>query len=361
MNKVEGKIVKNISSQWILRILAILLILLCIFVFSLLEPLWSPILRVFLVILIPFLISSFITYLLHPLIEKIHSHKIPRPLAIVIIYFLFFGGVALAVYKGLPQILIQIKEFGNNVPALVEQYRSWSLMIHEQTEELPEGLHERIEEAFVSVEDGIASSLETILNTLKNVINYVVVIALIPFLVFYMLKDFDLIKKAAWYLTPRKLRESGIRFLKDIDHSLGSFIRGQLLVCLIIGSLSTIGFWLMEMKYPLLLGTIIGITNVIPYFGPVIGAVPAVLIAITISWEMVLWVVVMIFGIQFIEGNLLSPLIVGKSLHMHPVFIMFALLVGGEMGGIIGLIIAVPVLAILKVILIHAKAHFSKH
>lgn len=115
------------------------------------------------------------------------------------------------------------------------------------------------------------------------------------------------------------------------------------------------------MKYALVLGVIIGITNVIPYFGPIIGAFPAVIIALTMSFKMAIIVVVIIFGLQFVEGNILSPLIVGKSLHIHPVFIILALLIGGEVAGVVGLILAVPVFAILKVTLTHVSAHFIKH
>ncbi|WP_456278176.1 AI-2E family transporter [Bacillus sp. AK128] len=351
---------KKINTDWLIRILTFLLFLLCIYVFLKLEPFWAPIFQVILAIFIPFLIASFITYLLHPFIEKVHSYNIPRPFAILIIYILFFGGIALALYKGIPQIIIQIREFGNNVPELFEKYREWSASIHHQTEQLPEGIHARVEESLSSGEEAIASVLANVITILRSIINYFLIILIIPFIVFYMLKDYDQIKKTVWYLTPRRYRESGIRFLKDIDKSLGNYIRGQLLVCLIIGMISTLGFWLIGMKYPLLLGIIVGITNIIPYFGPIIGAIPAVLIAVTISGKMVLFVVILIFTIQFIEGNILSPLIVGKSLHMHPVFIMFALLAGGEIGGVAGLILAVPMLAILKVILIHAKAHFTK-
>jgi predicted PurR-regulated permease PerM len=115
------------------------------------------------------------------------------------------------------------------------------------------------------------------------------------------------------------------------------------------------------MKYPLLLGFIIGITDIIPYFGPVIGAIPAVIIAATISNKMILIVIIIIFGLQFIEGNLLSPIIVGKSLHMHPIMIMAALLLGGEVGGVIGLLIAVPILAIIRVVLLHVKTHLMAY
>ena len=115
------------------------------------------------------------------------------------------------------------------------------------------------------------------------------------------------------------------------------------------------------MKYPLLLGALIGITNIIPYFGPIFGAIPAALIAASISVKMIIIVVVIVLVLQFLEGNILSPLIIGKSLHMHPIFIMFALLVGGEVGGVIGLIIAVPILAVIKVSVIHARIHFKNN
>ena len=123
---------------------------------------------------------------------------------------------------------------------------------------------------------------------------------------------------------------------------------GSLLVCVIIGTLSALLFWIFDLKYPLLLGLIIAATNVIPYFGPIIGAVPAVIIAATTSGKLVFITLAIVFGLQFIEGNILSPYIVGKSLHMHPLMIMAALTGGGEIGGIIGMILAVPVLAILK-------------
>jgi predicted PurR-regulated permease PerM len=159
-------------------------------------------------------------------------------------------------------------------------------------------------------------------------------------------------------MTPKKWRKKGTLFLKDIDESLGSYIRGQLLICMIIGSISALLFWIFHLRYPLILGLIVGATNVIPYFGPIIGAVPAIIIAATSSVKLVVITVVIVFGLQFLEGNILSPYIVGKSLHMHPLIIMIALTAGGEIGGILGLILAVPVLVVLKVAILHAKNHF---
>ncbi|MFP3380440.1 AI-2E family transporter, partial [Bacillus sp. SIMBA_069] len=104
--------------------------------------------------------------------------------------------------------------------------------------------------------------------------------------------DFTALKKMAWYMTPKKWRKQGRAFVRDVDASLGGYIRGQIIVCAVIGLISSLLFWIVGMQYPLLLGAIIGITNVIPYFGPIIGAIPAVIIAATMSVKMVLIIAV---------------------------------------------------------------------
>ena len=297
-------------------------------------------------------------YLLHPFVEKTHETGLPRPIAILIIYLLFFGGIGFGLYKGIPVITAQLKELADNFPDVANTYRGWIQDIHSSTSRWPDGVHERIELLITDFETFIADYVAKIINGLKGFIGSIFIIIVIPFIVFYLLKDYDLVKRTAWYLTPRKWRKGGIAFIKDVDKSLGNYIRGQLLVCLTIGVLATISLWLAGMKYPLVLGVIIGITNIIPYFGPIIGALPAVIIAATVSVQTVIIVIIIIFGLQFIEGNILSPLIVGRSLHIHPVVIIFAILLGGEIGGIIGLIVAVPIFAVLKVTILHVMKHF---
>ncbi|WP_404443933.1 AI-2E family transporter [Sutcliffiella horikoshii] len=349
------------QKKWLLRLGTLLLVMIILYVFMKLSPLWAPVLRVLFIISIPFFISIFITYLLHPVVEYTHNRGMPRPLAILIIYLLFFGGIGLIAYKGIPVIIDQLWELSDNFPRLAQTYSGWIKQIHSSTSSWPDGIHERVDQTFSEFEAMLSSLMAKVVAGLKGLLNSFFILIVIPFIVFYLLKDYDQVKKTVWYLTPRKWREPGIAFLKDVDISLGSYIRGQLTVCLIIGVLATVSLWLTGMKYPLVLGVIIGITNIIPYFGPIIGAFPAVIIAATISVKMVLLVIIIIFGLQFIEGNILSPLIVGKSLHIHPVFIILALLIGGEVAGVVGLILAVPVFAVLKVTLTHLTAHFIKH
>lgn len=351
----------DIRLKWYYRIGFLLLLLIVVYVFLKISPLWVPILKIAAKIILPFVIGGFITYLLHPIVEKLHEKGLHRGFAIFLIYFIFFGGIGFVLYKGIPAVIDQIKDLSESAPVFAEQYRSWTLLLQSHTRAWPDGLQERIDDGINAFENKLDSLLTIIVTILINFLNSALLLMIIPFIAFYMLKDYPLMKRTVWYFTPKQWRKKGALFLRDVDQSLGGYIRGQLLVCVIIGSLSSMLFWIFNLKYPLLLGVIVGATNVIPYFGPFIGAIPAVIVAATTSVELVIITLVIVFGLQFLEGNILSPYIVGKSLHMHPLLIMVALTAGGEIGGILGLILAVPVLAILKVGMVHAKNHFISH
>ncbi|MDQ1144930.1 putative PurR-regulated permease PerM [Bacillus sp. SORGH_AS 510] len=348
----------DIRMKWFYRMGFILLLLIVFYVFLKIRFVWLPVVRLAFLIVLPFIVAGFITYLLHPIVEKLHEKGLHRGLAIFLIYFIFFGGIGFALYKGIPAMIDQLKDLSESAPFFAEQYRSWIEQLQSHTRAWPDGLQTKIDDGIDSFEKKMDTLLTIIVNVLMNFLNSALLMMIIPFIAFYMLKDFPLMKRTAWYLTPKKWRRKATLFLRDVDQSLGSYIRGQLLVCVIIGSVSALLFWVFDLRYPLLLGLICGATNVIPYFGPIIGAVPAVIIAATISVKLVIITVVIVFGLQFLEGNILSPYIVGKSLHMHPLLIMIALTAGGEIGGILGLILAVPVLVILKVGIIHTKNHF---
>lgn len=348
----------DIRMKWYYRIGFLLLLLVAIYVFLKISFIWLPIVKVTAIVLLPFIIGGFITYLLHPVVEKLHEKGIHRGLAIFLIYSLFFGGLALSMYKGIPAFISQLKDFAESAPIFAEQYRGWIDNIQSHTAKWPDGIQGKMNDGIDAFESKLDTLLTLLIGLLLKFLNSALVIMLIPFIAFYMLKDFPLIKRNIWHLMPRKWQKSGIQFIRDVDESLGNYIRGQLLICTIIGGVAALLFWIFHLKYPLLLGLIIGITNVIPYFGPIIGAVPAIIISATISVKLVIITVVIIFILQFLEGNILSPYIVGKSLHMHPLMIMLALTAGGEIGGIIGLILAVPILVVLKVSFIHGRGYF---
>ncbi|WP_416653849.1 AI-2E family transporter [Bacillus amyloliquefaciens] len=338
-----------------------LLVLLTVYVFCMLDMLWAPIWLVIKSLFIPIFIAVFIAYLLLPITEWLHEKGMPRTLSLLLIYFLFFGGIGWGVYKGVPVLIEQLQDLSESIPGLAENYNSMLRHLHNHTDHWPDGMHHRMDKMIQQTETFLAGTIESTIRSIRFVFDYILIAATIPFLVFYMVKDIDAMKKTVWYLTPKSWRKRGSEFLRDVDDSLGDYIRGQLLVCFLLGLIAGCSFWMFGLPYPLILGLVIGITNVIPYFGPFIGAVPALLLALALSAKAVIIVIITIFILQFIEGNILSPLIVGRSLRMHPVVIMLALLAGGELAGIPGMILAVPAAAVLKVTAIHFLRIRTEH
>lgn len=346
---------QRFRGTWLYKLFWLLFILVILYVLLLLKPFWAPVLHVALAVCLPLLIGGFIAYILHPLVEFLYKNGLPRGLAILIIYILFFGGTAYGIYRGLPLVIAQMNDLSEHLPQFADQYRDGVVYLQTSMKHWPDGLQDQIDERIERFELWLSANVSNSINMLMQLVNYAIALSVIPFISFYLLKDFEHVKKAALALTPEKWRPSAAEFIRDVDRSIGGYLRGQLLDCLLIGFLSFVAFAILGMKYPILLGIIIGVTNVIPYFGPALGAIPVSVIAATISLKFVLYVVIIVFVLQFIESNILSPFIVGKSLHLHPLFIIIALIAGEEIAGIAGLILAVPALAVLKVAIIHTR------
>lgn len=304
-------------------------------------------------LLAPFIIACFIAYLLYPVINRIHSLGIPRGLAILFIYLLFFGGVGYLVYRIFPVMLIQIRDLNEQLPQFVSMYEKLIYRMYEYTSFLPETVHDKIDELIIRLEGFVNGLLSNIIESTTKIFDMIVVITVIPVLVFYFLKDDTKIKSYIKRYIPEKYKPRTGKMVRAVDETIGNYIRGQLIVCLFVSITSFILFQLLGLQYALLLALIMGITNIIPYFGPIIGAIPAVAIALTMSGKMVIFVILSVFVMQLIESNLLAPYIVGKSINMHPIAIIFALLLGGQLFGVLGMILAVPVFTTSKVIIKH--------
>lgn len=354
---MEGKVLNQQKFIIFYRFGIILLTFLTLYCFLLIKPLWKPVLTTILIAMIPFLLGGFIAFLLHPLVGKLQAFGLKRAWAILVIYILFFGGTSYGIYLGYPLLIEQMKEFSEQIPHLANHYKQWVQNLEASTSRWPDGLQTQMEERITKFELWLNGFIEKSMKVLMGLANFLLILLVIPFISFYLLKDIDQVKRAAWYMTPKKWRSNAVDFMSAVNISLGSYIRGQMLVCGIIGTAAAILFWVVGIQYPILLGAIIATTNIIPYFGPLIGAVPVLIIALLSSVNKAIIAVIIVFVLQFIEGNILSPYIAGKSLQMHPLFIIAALIIGGEAAGIIGLIVAVPILAILKIAIIHSRDH----
>lgn len=336
-----------------------LLIMFGLYMLQLLSPMFGSIYQFLKAVLAPFIVAMIISYVLNPIVNLLTTRRVPRTIAILLIYAVFITSVSVILMNLIPMFMKQLKELNEHLPEL--GLRAQIFMDNfNRNELLPPSIREGFNQSLLKMEKAIGESITHFVEDIGSTLNMMFVAFIIPFLVFYMLKDFKLIERTTLTIVPKKHRRETVRLLIDIDRALGNYVRGQFIVCMIVGVLAYLGYWMIGMSYPLLLASIAAVFNIIPYIGPFFGAAPAIIMASTISFKMVLLVAGVNLIVQILEGNFISPQVVGKTLEMHPLLIIFVLLVGGELAGVVGLILAVPLFAVLKVVYQHLFLHYRK-
>ncbi|ABR48339.1 protein of unknown function UPF0118 [Alkaliphilus metalliredigens QYMF] len=336
----------------------ILLLFLIIYVGSLIDWIFNPLIVIFQTLFIPVILSGFLFYLLRPLRDVINK-KLSKGVSILLLYvFLIFIMISLFIIIG-PILQRQLQSLTDNMPVIISEIQRSVINIQEsgifQGNQLSEMLN--VEEFIFQLGDllnelgkNIASNVASFIGVLANA---VLVLIIVPFILFYMLRDGERFGKSILNIFNEKQRGEVEDILKEIDTTLSSYIQGQGIVCLCVGILCYITFLIVGLDYALLLAVIAGVTNIIPYFGPWIGTFPAVIVALFQSPMMALLIVVTVVVIQQIESNLIAPQVIGKKLKMHPITIMFLILVAGRLIGLIGMILVVPTYGICRVLFTH--------
>jgi len=309
-------------------------------------------------VLLPFVIALIVSYVLNPIVGALNRRRVPRTVAVLLIYAVFILSVTVVLMNVIPMFVKQLNELNEHLPEFTMRAQSMIVEMN-RNDVLPESVRMGINNALYQAEQQLAASIGDLIGRLGATVGALFVAFIIPFLAFYMLKDFQLIEKTVLTFVPTNHKRRTIRLVTDIDKALGNYIRGQLIVCVIIGVLAYLGYWMIGIPFPLLLAALVALFNIVPYVGPFIGAAPALVVASTVSMKMMLLVVVVNMACQIVESNIVSPQVVGRSLHMHPLLIIFALLVGGELGGVVGLILAVPTFAVGKVIYHHVRLYYK--
>lgn len=332
------------------QLLWIILMMIGLYVLANVFPILLSVLRFVFTILSPFLVAGLISYFLHPLVKKLHKKNMNKGLAVTIIFTGFIAIVSIISYVAFPIILIQLQEFAEQMPKFFKLYETSIYSLFENTSYLPEIFHDKMRMIIQQIEQSLEKRLEHILNQIMNGIDFVFIFAIVPVLVIYILIDYERITEIIYK------RINTIAFLQTnslldvINNSLSRYIKGQLIISFFITLITFLIYYTFQLKYALLLAFFMGIMNVIPYFGPIIGSIPAILIAFTMSWKLAIAVIVVNVLVQIIEGSFFSPYIMGKSVEIHPIGIIFVLVVGAELGGVIGMIFAVPLATIIKAI-----------
>ncbi len=305
-------------------------------------------------VLAPFLLAIAVAYLLAPLVNAIARLGVSRGWAILAVYLLLGGLTGLAVVKLLPQTALEVQRLTESIPIYSERARGVVDGLQQRVREmgLPPELRESLDRSITQIEIRSVAMLQQLLDvrTLSAAAEFLFSLLLAPFLAFYLLKDLDHFKERFVQSLPRKHRQEILQLLRGLDRVLSGFVRGQILLGLLVGLLAAAASSLLGLRFALLLGIWAGLTEFIPYVGPVLGAVPAVLAALTISPWKAAQVAIAFAIIQQLENAVLSPKIMGESVGLHPIVVLFAVLTGGYLAGGWGLILALPVAGLVRVL-----------
>lgn len=307
--------------------------------------------------LTPFVISGIIAYAFSPVIRKIMKiTRLPRVWSVLI---LFLSGVFLMVflfYALLPNVADELRKLGDQLPeftmVLYNGFEDWyrhTLASIDYLPDHPQEVMEFFNLDVATITNFLFNSLGSVASHLGAFLSSLVYLVTIPVLTFYFMKDEETIGHFVKSSVPKVAQQWIFSMSRQVDQVLSGFIRGQLLVALFVGVTSGIALVLLGVEFAILIGILAGITNIIPYLGPIIGGVPAAIIAFLDSPTKAFWVIIAFVVIQQTESSVVSPRIVGQRVGLHPTMIILALLIGGSLWGFVGLLIAVPLAAIVKV------------
>ncbi len=307
-------------------------------------------------IFLSLLLAVVLAYLLYPLVRLVENRSMSRTSSILIVYCAMFFILAGLVLHGMPHIIAQLYLLAEVVPGYTAQAQEFtsSLQVEYARAGIPDAVRRIIDERITWVEQMLLQMAEQVVQVIIGLAGYIFNLILAPIFAYYLLKDVEMFTERAVLLIPYQWREDVLELGSEISRVVDSFIRGYLLVSVITGIMTGFALALLGMDFALMLGIFAGITNLIPYFGPLIGAVPAVALAMLVSKWLAIKVIIAFLVIQQVESSIISPKILGDRVGLHPLLVILVLLAGGQLFGLTGLILSVPVAAVLRVVIIFA-------
>ncbi len=327
-----------------------ILLVLFIFLMGKIDFFLGFIMKIIATLFFPILIAGLLYYLLRPIVRLLSKPKyLPKSAAIIIVYLVIIGIVYLAINYGGSFFSQQISDLAKTMPKDLKSIEgSTKHLINQKGMDMI---------SFGEIKHKVISFAGSIMNNIsKNIMGIVTaitsvatVLLIVPFVLFYLLKDDEKLAPFLLKFLPVHHVEEGATILKDIDRTLAAYILGQATVAVVDGVLMYIGYLIIGLHYAVFLGLFVVLTAVIPFIGPVLGVLPAIILGSIQAPVMIIYVLIILVVVQQLEGNLVSPFVLGKRLNLHPLTILLLLLVAGSVFGFIGILIAVPLYSVLKV------------
>lgn len=336
------------------------LILTALFLSGWLLYLLSPVLT-------PFMVAALLAYLGDPVVDRLEERKLSRTISVMVVFtcMSIFGLVLLLIL--FPLLQKQLTSLLGRLPLLVpwlqEVALPWlavNLNIDVNNVNL-DSLKQTLAGNWQDIGNIVGLFLGKVSHSGQLIFAWLAYLVLIPVVTFYLLRDWDLLVASIRDLLPRKYEPTISRLSKECDGVLAEFLRGQLILMLALGLMYSLGLWLLvDLEFALLVGMLAGLVSFVPYLGAIVGIGVAGILAFMQYQDVIHLVYVgIVFGLgQSIEGMVLSPLLVGDRIGLHPVAVIFAVLAGGQLFGFFGVLLALPVAAIIVVLLRYAREHY---
>ena len=374
MSKQETKEIARTASKavveasWLQTRLVLRVIVIALLTYYLFETARWVIVKLTGVILL-LILAIFFAYLVAPLVEflcrPIHisgrKFAIPRPLAIIFSYLIIVAVVVLGIYLLAPRVGSQFPEFAAQARAYWTSVgvRTQSWVEYFRSHQMPDRLIDAINSAILALVERVSQTASAVLISMGGWLAYIPWLILIPVLSFFLLKDVDTFRRSALQMLPRgRWRWRGDEFFQDINSTLASYIRAQLLACLFVGVVCTIAFTVLGVPNPLVLGVIAGVFEFVPLAGPLLVAVLAAAAAVLHGGGFSAFLVlVFLIVLRIVEDYIVYPRLIGQGIHLHPLAVIVAILAGAELAGVAGIFLAIPVVAILTVSYRHWLEH----
>ncbi len=305
--------------------------------------------------LLPLAFAAVLAYVLAPPVAWLEHRRIHRVVGILITYTLlafFFAAIALYV---IPLAARQAGALARRLPYLVSASQAtWDrylALFHEAP--LPATLRGALRQVGARLDASVLHVLGSTLAAAIALVPWLVALVISPVLAFYVLKDLHTVRLRVWNLVPLEWQPALFKMGRDLDRALGGYIRGQLLVAVLVGFLAGLWTFALGIRFPVLVGLAAAVTDVVPYIGPVVGALPAIALGLLHSPWTALYAALGFIAIHQLEGTVLSPQVVGEAVGLHPLAVVLAVLLGAALAGLPGMLVAVPVAAAIRIVAEH--------
>ena len=317
-------------------------------------------------ILLPFVLGGLIAYLGDPVVDMMERRNMGRTLGVTIVFVVLTGLLVLSVLVTIPALLHQLSALISKIPVMyswvTDTLVPWlQSRLSVPAAQLPEfDWSAQLADNWQSLGKVTARTLGNITGSGANILMWLFNLALVPVVAFYLMRDWDILMAKLLRMLPRAWQDNTVTMVGEADEVLGAFIRGQLLVMLALGVIYSLGLWMVGVQLALVLGVIAGLASIVPYLGFIVGILSSLIVAYAQYQD---WGVLLLVGLVFavgqvLESMVLTPILVGDRIGLHPVAVIFALMAGGQIAGFVGVLVALPVSAVIMVFVRHAVARY---